>query len=184
MCLNSIVWNSCVIKLIVRKPQYNIHKVIYNIRKKLIVKLAMYRNVCSAFICCQSQRCYHNLHENYSCCFNVICVLCYRKSQCEANFTFDTTDSYIFSLSNDMTVIIVLVYMSSISHLYQNPRKACNWFNCDINWVLTNPKFSLKYTHKHDINNIFCDILCDLWHIISCIMKIHRKESGGVEAGC
>ena len=91
-----------------------------------------------------------------------------QKSQCEANFTFDTTDSYIFSLSNDMTVIIVLVYMSSISHLYQNPRKACNWFNCDINWVLTNPKFSLKYTHKHDINNIFCDILCDLWHIISC----------------
>ena len=49
-----------------------------------------------------------------------------QKSQCEANFTFDTTDSYIFSLSNDMTVIIVLVYMSSISHLYQNPRKACN----------------------------------------------------------
>lgn len=49
-----------------------------------------------------------------------------KKSQCEANFTFDTTDSYIFSLSNDMTVIIVLVYMSSISHLYQNPRKACN----------------------------------------------------------
>ena len=99
----------------------------------------MYRKVCSTFICCRRQRCYHNLHAHYSCCFNVICVLCYQKSQCEAQFTFDTTDSYIFSLSNDMTVIIVLVYMSSISHLYQNPRKNCNWFNCDINWVLTNP---------------------------------------------